>query len=138
MKIENVTEAYEEYQVNVENTLTKLKGLFRDEEKLWDEIKSLEVSFYKESKLISFLADSLQMANEENRVKEIDLEKVKSIYELLIRFYPDNLSYYIDLIALVNNVLDDELYAQSLIQKVNEKIAQAQKAVNEIINSNLG
>ena len=132
MNIKNVLKAYSLSEENLNKNLICLKSFFADEEKLWFEFQKLDNTFLLDNRVIALLADSLQMADQNDHLKLATLQDIKCIYQLLAESYPDNIQYQENLIAFVYNVLDDEIEALLLIDKVEQRIESTRKYFSEI------
>ncbi|PJJ80153.1 hypothetical protein [Mucilaginibacter auburnensis] len=114
MDIKYIIETFRKAHESIEETIENIKPLYSDEQQLWPQLEKLSVPVLIHEKLINFLADSMQMVNDEERFKSFDLEDIKTIYQLLVEYYPNNIQYRLDLIGFVYNVLDNEKEASAL------------------------
>ena len=116
MDIRGLIKEFEESEKKKEEILKGLKLLFLNEPELWFKLENLNMDVLTTEKAMSFIADSLQLVSDENRLEFFNLQEVKRIYQILVKYNPYNLQYQSDLIAFVNNVLGDEKEAQSLAE----------------------
>jgi hypothetical protein len=83
-------------------------------------------SLHANSSIAEIVADYLQLLKDESNYKNVDLEKIKSIYENLIRINPYDISFYESLGWYLHNVLGQEEEARGVIKNgisiINQKI----------------
>ena len=90
---------------------------------------------YEDFEILSFFceieAESLQLLKDESNYKNVDLEKIKSIYENLIRINPYDISFYESLGWYLHNVLNQEEEAREVVKNgisiINLKIEDLKK-----------
>src|SRR5437879_10485042 len=117
MDIKAVIKTFDKSQNDLNEKINLLKSLYQNEEGLWKQLEALNSNMLINERVMNFLADSMQVVNNEKRLELFDLLDIKYIYQLLVQYYPDNLQYHIDLISFIYNVLDDEKEALKLINE---------------------
>jgi hypothetical protein len=136
MDVKAVIKNFSESQISVEETIVRLKNLFLKEDELWKSLANVSPLILTNERVMNFFADNLQMINNQERIEQFDLQDIKSIYQILIQYNPDNLQYQIDLIEFVYAVLNDEHETMKLIENVmnlmDEKRVRLQNILNEI------
>jgi hypothetical protein len=88
-------------------------------------------SLHANSSIAEMVADYLQLLKDESNYKNVDLEKIKSIYENLIRINPYDISFYESLGWYLHNVLNQEEEAREVVKNgisiINLKIEDLKK-----------
>ena len=88
-------------------------------------------SLHANSSIAEIVADYLQLLKDESNYKNVDLEKIKSIYENLIRINPYDISFYESLGWYLHNVLNQEEEAREVVKNgisiINLKIEDLKK-----------
>jgi hypothetical protein len=122
MNIKKVVLDFEQAHMDLQTKLNNLRSHLTNEDKLWSEYEKLDDSYLLNPQVINFLCTGLQLADQKKHYELCNLNDLKYMYELLVKYYPDNIQYQEDLIAFVYNVLDDEIEALLLIDKLELKI----------------
>ena len=122
MNVKDIICKYETAQKDIQIKLDFLKKIVNEEDQLWTAYERMDVGFFLNEGAINLFADSLQMVDDTERLKQYDLQDIRKIYECLVEYYPDNIQYHRDLIGFVYNVLDDEVATLALINKAAERI----------------
>ena len=135
MDYKAIIKNFEINQDYIEEQINALKAKYPDEEKLWEDFDRLGSDFFLNNRTINFLADSLQIVNNNRRIKQFELQDIKYIYKLLVRFYPNDVQYHTDLISFVYNVLDDEREAKVLIKETILLVDEKRKHLEGILKS---
>ena len=130
--IKNVIKEFKQAEKEVSDNIVRIKSFLSVEDKFWNEISKLDDSILIDHRMIALLGDSLQLIDNKDRLKLVDLQDIKHIYQLLVDHYPDNIQYQEDLVAFVYNVLDDEAEALLLIEKFEQRVAITRTYFNEI------
>ncbi|PWG78082.1 hypothetical protein [Pararcticibacter amylolyticus] len=133
MDIRHIIETFAKSQTDIDNTIVSLRASFQKEERLWAQLELLDSKIFANERVIGFLADFLQMVNDESRLKLFSLQDIEKIYRLLVQYYPDNLQYRLDLISFVHNVLDNEKFALELIEETIKLIDQRRASLQDFL-----
>ncbi len=121
MNITSIIDSFEKNQKHIDEQLQYLRKLLSKENTL-NNYKKIDQSLFTNDKVINFFADNLQLSDSDADVRFCELEDILKIYELLVKYYPDNIQYQEDLIAFVYNVMDDENKAKQLITEAMNRI----------------
>lgn len=130
--IKNVIKEFKQAEKEVSDNIVRIKSFLSEEEKFWNEIPKLDNSILIDHRMIALLGDSLQLIDNKDRLKLVDLQDRKQIYQLVVDHYPDNIQYQEDLVAFVYNVLDDEAEALLLIEKFERRVEITRTYFNEM------
>lgn len=134
MDIKHIISTFIKAQHDIEERIEDLKPLYQDETRLWSKLETLGLPILINERIISFLADSLQLVDNEARLELFDLQDIKSIYLLLVQYYPNNIQYQLDLISFVYNVLDEENEALELVTNALALIDEKRLVLMEFFN----
>lgn len=133
MDIQEIIETFTNSQTHIDNIISSLRSSFLEEDKLWEQLEALESNAFENEKIVSFLADFLQMIDDESRLSLFSLQDIEKIYRLLVLYHPDNLQYRLDHIAFVHNVLDNEEHASDLIKETISLIDQRRATLEDFL-----
>jgi len=114
MDISNLINAFSYLQADINNQINSLKSSFNNESELWEKLEAADPTLILDDRIINIIADAMQMVNDKERLKSCNLNEIKTLYQLLVKYSPDNLQYQIDLIDFTDNVLNNEDEAQRL------------------------
>ncbi|MES2453995.1 MAG: hypothetical protein V4594_00565 [Bacteroidota bacterium] len=132
MDIKKVIAQFEQNQDDLTKKLDHLKRHIDDEEGLVLEFEKIDEGFFQNDKALSFLADVLHFVDREERLSSYDLTDIKTIYKLLVKYYPDNIQYQEDLIAFVYNVMDEKVETIALIDEAEQRIESKLKFLRQL------
>ncbi len=134
MKIKEKINHFKKIQTEIFDSIIKLREVFLSEETLWEKILKQDDIFFNDGKGMSFLADALQLVNIDERIKEFDLKDIENIYRLLVKFYPNDTQYKLDLISFLNNVMGNEDEAGLLIKELQNEIRKMDRELENIVS----
>lgn len=134
MNVKAIIEQFSTVHLNQMKNLSVLRKVFREEDQLWKILHTMDSDFFNYGEGFSFLADSMQLVNDNERQKEIELEDIKKIYELLVKYYPGNIQYKIDLLNFLDAVMGEEEATLTLIEELDNQLDNYSKQVEKIKN----
>jgi hypothetical protein len=135
MNIDIILKKFIQYNDDVDKNILLLKSSFEKSNDFWLKIDSMNLNILSNEKIMSIVADGLQMIDDQDQLMSFSLEDIKSIYQLLVKYYPDNIQYQIDLIAYIHNVLDDTDESKRLVAKAINEIDQKRAMLSAYLNS---
>lgn len=135
MDIKRIIQTFSKAQHDIEETISHLKPVYQNEIQLWSKLENLSIPVLINERIISFLADSMQLVANEQHLELFDLHDIKSIYQLLVKYYPYNIQYQLDLIFFVYNVLDEETEALELVNNAVKLIDQKRIILAEVLDN---
>jgi len=126
---------FEAKQATIAFTISSLKELFQHESELWQKLQSLDINIITNDQVMNFLADSLQMVNNLEQLHSFDLKDIQRIYQLLVKFHPDNIQYQLDHILFVDNILGDEKEVLNLTKTAIKLLDEKRREFEALLNS---
>jgi hypothetical protein len=135
MNIDIILKKFIQYNDDVDKNILLLKSSFEKSNDFWLKIDSMNLNILSNEKIMSIVADGLQMIDDQDQLMSFSLEDIKSIYQLLVKYYPDNIQYQIDLIEYIHNVLDDTDESKRLVAKAINEIDQKRAMLSAYLNS---
>lgn len=78
------------------------------------------------------ILEALQLSKSEAIFSIYDLKDIEAVYDLMLKYYPNDLQLWMDAILFNFNVLDNEEKVQEMINKLAYKISSVSRQIEDI------
>jgi len=83
-------------------------------------------------KICQLILEALQLSRSEAIFSTYDLKDIVAIYDLMLKYYPNDLQLWMDAICFNFNVLDNEEKVQEMINKLAYRISSVSRQIKDI------
>lgn len=112
--------------------LTILEVKKEDDSSFFTFIQGIDEKYLCNSKVCLVIMEALQLSNSENIYSTYDLKDIESVYDLMLKYNPNDLRIWMDAIYFNANVLNNEEKVQELINKLLCKINSVSEQIDYI------
>lgn len=117
---------------DVSKLLNDLEAKKEDDISFFSMIEGLDEKYLLNHKICLLILEALQLSKSESIYSKYDLRDIEAVYDLMLKYYPDNLQLWTDAIYFNFHVLDNEGKVQEMITLLSLKIKSISKEINHI------
>lgn len=103
-----------------------------DDSSFFTFIQEIDEKYWYNNKVCLVIMEALQLSNSENIYSTYDLKDIEAVYDLMLKYNPNDLRLWMDAIYFNANVLDNEEKVQEMISKLLYKINSVSEQIDHI------
>lgn len=117
---------------DISKLLDDLEAKKEDDSSFFSLILEVDEKYLHNHKICLLILEALQLSKSEAIYSTYDLRDIEAVYDLMLKYYPNDLQLWTDAICFNFNVLDNEEKVREMVSKLAYKISSVSRQIDDI------
>lgn len=117
---------------DIRKLLDDLQAKKEDDRSFFSLILEVDEKYLHNHKICLLILEALQLSKSEAIYSTYDLKDIEAVFDLMLKYYPNDLQLWMDAIYFNFNVLDNEEKVREMVSKLTYKISSVSRQIDDI------